>query len=105
MTTLYNSLKSWINLTAIRKPYIKRSGTGSKIFGDSIELTCYAEGKVQVVTNKEGKEVVSNKLLYVDGPTEIDELDNVVFEGRETEVKAIGYYYRNGQPDIKLVYL
>ena len=94
-----------MNLTAIRKPYIKRSGTGSEIFGDSIELTCYAEGKVQVVTNKEGKEVVSNKLLYVDGPTEIDELDNVVFEGRETEVKAIGYYYRNGQPDIKLVYL
>ena len=86
-------------------PYIKRSGTGSKFFGDSIELTCYAEGKVQVVTNKEGKEVVSNKILYVDGPTEIDELDNVVFEGRETEVKAIGYYYRNGQPDIKLVYL
>lgn len=94
-----------MNLTAVRKPYIKRSGTGSKIFDNPVSITCYAEGKVQVVTNKEGKEVVSNKILYVDGPTEIDELDNVVFEGRETEVKAIGYYYRNGQPDIKLVYL
>ena len=94
-----------MNLTAIRKPYIKRSGTGAKVLGDPINMDCYAEGKVQVVTNKEGKEVVSNKVLYVDGNTEINELDNIVFEGRESEIKAIGYYYRNGKPDIKLVYL
>lgn len=105
MSTLYNSLKSWMDLTAVRKPYIKRSGTGTKTFGEPVSMNCYAEGKVQVVTNKEGKEVVSNKILYVDGPTEIDELDNVVFEGRETEIKAIGYFYRGGQVDIKLVYL
>jgi len=102
---LYKSLKAWMNLTAEQKPYIKRSGTGSKLFGGSVNLKCYAEGKVQVVTNKEGKEVVSNKVLYVDGNTEINELDNIVFEGRESEIKAIGYYYRNGKPDIKLVYL
>lgn len=94
-----------MNLTAIRRPYKRRNGTGAKEFGTNESMKCYAEGKVQVVTNKEGKEVVSNKLLYVDGPTEIVELDNVIFEGRETEVKAIGYYYRNGQADIKLVYL
>lgn len=102
---MYDSLKSWMDLTAVRKPYIKRSGTGAKTFGEPVNMNCYAEGKVQVVTNKEGKEVVSNKILYIDGSTEIDELDNVIFEGRETEVKAIGYYYRNGQVDIKLVYL
>ena len=56
-----------MNLTAVRKPYIKRSGTGAKVFGDSVNMDCYAEGKVQVVTNKEGKEVVSNKILYVGG--------------------------------------
>lgn len=94
-----------MDLTAVRKPYIKRSGTGAKSFGEPININCYAEGKVQVVTNKEGKEVVSNKVLYVDGLTEIDELDNIVFEGRETEIKAIGYYYRGDQVDIKLVYL
>lgn len=105
MSTLYDSLKSWMDLTAVRKPYIKRSGTGAKSFGEPINMNCYAEGKVQVVTNKEGKEVVSNKVLYVDGLTEIDELDNVIFEGRETDIKAIGYYYRGGQVDIKLVYL
>lgn len=94
-----------MNLKATRKPYLKRNGTGAKIFGESVEVDCYAEGKVQVVTNREGKEVVSNKILYVDGTEAFDELDNVVFEGRDTEVKAIGYFYRNGQADIKLVYL
>ena len=102
---MYNSLKPWMNLKATRKPYLKRNGTGLKLFGESVEVSCYAEGKVQVVTNREGKEVVSNKLLYVDGNEAFDELDNVVFEGRETEVKAIGYFYRNGVADIKLVYL
>jgi len=94
-----------MDLTAVRKPYIKRSGTGAKTFGEPANMNCYAEGKVQVVTNKEGKEVVSNKILYVDGSTEIEELDNVIFEGRETEIKAIGYFYRGGQVDMKLVYL
>ena len=94
-----------MDLTAVRKPYIKRSGTGTKTFGEPVNMKCYAEGKVQVVTNKEGKEVVSNKILYVDGSTEIDELDNVIFEGRETEIKAIGYFYRGGKADVKLVYV
>ena len=58
MTILFSSLKSWMNLTAVRKPYIKRSGTGAKVLGDPINMDCYAEGKVQVVTNKEGKEEI-----------------------------------------------
>lgn len=102
---LFNSLKAWVNIPAVVKPFEKRTGTGAKVFGEPVEIKCYPEGKVQVVTNKEGKEVVSNKILYVDGDTPVTELDNIVFEGRDTEVKAIGYYYRNGGIDIKLVYL
>lgn len=102
---MFKSLRAWMNLQATRKPYVSRSGTGSKVFGEPVNILCYAEGKIQVVTSKEGKEVVSNKLLYVDGATELSELDNIVFEGRETEIKAINYFYRNGKPDIKVVYL
>lgn len=86
-------------------PYIRRTGTGTKVFGEPVDIKCYAEGKIQVVSNKEGKEAVSNKTLYVEGTEELNELDNIVFEGRESEIKAIGYYYRNGKSDIKLVYL
>ena len=94
-----------MNLTATRMPYIRRTGTGTKVFGEPVDIKCNAEGKIQVVSNKDGKEVVSNKTLYVEGTEELNELDNIVFEGRESEIKAIGYYYRNGKPDIKLVYL
>ncbi len=102
---MFSSLKSWINLPFIIRPYIKRNGTGTKIFGDNINKLCYAEGKVQSITNKEGKEIKSMKQLYVDGTMPITELDNIVFEGRESEIQAIGYFYRNGIVDIKVVYL
>jgi len=102
---MYNSIKPWINLPATRKPYIKRDGTGEKVFSADISFMCYAEGKVSVVTNKEGKEVVSNKRLYIEGTTEMSELDRISFEGRESDIKAISYFYRNGSIDIKVVYL
>ena len=102
---MFKSLKSWINLDATVKPYLRRDGTGDKVFDKTVGIKCYAEGKVQIIKNGEGKEVVSNKQLYVDGNNPIKELDAVIFEGRETDVQAIGYFYRNGVVDIKVVYL
>jgi hypothetical protein len=94
-----------MNLSFSYKPYLSRNGTGAKQFGNEVQGKCYATGKIEVTTNNEGKEVVSAKQLYVDGNNPIKELDNVIFEGTETEVKAIGYFYRNGVVDIKVVYL
>ena len=102
---MFNSLKSWMNLPFSYKPFLSRSGTGSKQFGTKVQSKCYAAGKVEVITNKDGKEVVSARQLYVEGTNPIKELDNVIFEGSEIEVKAIGYFYRNGIVDIKVVYL
>ena len=105
MISLFKSVKSWANIPFEYRPFVKRSGTGAKEYEPIGTGLCYAEGSVKVVSNKEGKEVVSNKQLYVDGTHPIKELDNVLFEGRETEVKAIGYFYRNGLVDMKVVYL
>lgn len=102
---MYDSLKSWINLPVTIRPFVRRDGTGKKVFSDPIATNCYAEGKVQVVTSKEGKEVVSMKRLYFDGKEVISELDNILFEGKEIEITAIGYFYREGVVDIKVVYL
>lgn len=102
---MYDSLKSWINLPAQIKPFIKRTGTGSKLYGEPIDILCYAEGSMKVVTDNAGAEVVSNKQLYVDGATTISELDCVIFENLERSIKSINTFYRNGKPDIKVVYL
>ena len=102
---MYESLKKWINLPAQIKPFIRRNGTGTKLYGDAVDIQCYAEGKVVVVTDNSGTEVVSNKQLYVDGSVNISALDCIVFEGSEKSIKSIGTFYRNGKPDIKVVYL
>ena len=103
--SLFKNLKSWINIPFIYRPCTGRSGTGAKQFEADVPSLCYAEGTVKVVTNTAGKEIVSMKQMYVDGNSSIKELDNVIFEGRESEVKAISYFYRNGLVDMKVVYL
>lgn len=105
MITLYRSLKAWANLPLQIKPFVKRNGTGSKIYGDTINTVCYAEGGAKVITDNTGSEVVSTQQLYVDGNISISELDSVIFEGSEKSIKSIGTFYRNGKADIKVVYL
>ena len=102
---MYDSIRKWINVPITVKPYIKRSATGDKIFGESYDILCYPQGEVNIVRNWQGVEVVSNNHLYVAGDTQISKLDNVVFENEELPVQAISTYYRNGVPDIKVVYV
>lgn len=102
---MFKSLKNWMDLPVTIKPTTGRSGAGSKLFGASFTAMCYAEGKVQIVKNSQGKEIVSHKQLYLDGTVAIKELDTVLFENYESDVQAIGYYYRKGVVDIKVVYL
>lgn len=102
---MYESIKEWLNLPAQIKPFIRRNGTGTKLYGDAVDIQCYAEGKVTTVTDNTGTEVVSSKQLYIDGSIAISELDCIIFEGSEKSIKSIGTFYRNGKPDIKVVYL
>lgn len=102
---MYESLKPWINVPVTVKPYEKRSATGDKVFGEPYEILCYPQGEVNIVRNWQGVEVVSHNHLYVDGSTVITKLDSVVFEGEELSVQAISTFYRNGVPDIKVVYI
>ena len=102
---MYQSIKDWINVPIEVKPFIKRSATGDKLFGESYQLLCYPQGEVNIVRNWQGVEVVSHNHLYMDGDAKITKLDNVIFEGEELPVQAISTYYRDGKPDIKVVYV
>lgn len=102
---MYNSLKSFMKLPAQVKPFVRRDGTGKKVYGKPVDILCYAEGHVKVVTDNTGTEVVSNKQLYVDGSMLISELDSIIFNGTESNIKSMGTFYRDGKPDITVVYL
>ena len=102
---MYASLKPWINVPVTVKPYLKRSATGDKVFGDSYEVLCYPQGEVNIVRNWQGVEIVSHNHLYMHGDTPITKLDNVIFEGEDLPVQAISTFYRDGVVDIKVVYI
>lgn len=102
---MFNRAKRFLDMTFTYKPYIGRTGTGDKKYGDIQEAECYAEGSVKVVKNDAGTEVLSTTQLYVNGDVDIKELDLVSFNGTESEVKAVSTYYAKGKAQIKVVYL
>lgn len=102
---MYESLREWINVPITVKPFEKRTGSGDKLFGKSYDTLAYPVYETKVVRNKLGVDVESNQQLYVDGSERIAELDEVTFDGQDLPVQAIRAFYRNGVPDIKVVFL
>ncbi len=102
---MYESLKPWVNVPVTIKPFTGRSATGDKLFGEPYDVLCYPQGEVNIVRNWQGVEVVSHNHLHMDGSVKITKLDAVIFEGEELPVQAISTFYRNGVPDIKVVYI
>ena len=102
---MFNSIKPWINVPYVYRPFIKRNGAGTKQFGADVSSLCYPVSDNKLITDLKGAEVVSTTQLYVDGSESIKITDNVVFEDSERPVLRIASYYRDGRPDIKVVYL
>jgi len=102
---MYESIKDWINVSAVRLPLASKTGTGTRVFGPPIDFLCYPAGKVTTVTNSKGEQVVSNTQLFIDGTQAFGEFDDVIFEGTQRPIKTVATFYRNGGPDIKVLYL
>ena len=102
---MYASLKGWINVPYVIKPFVKYSGSGTKQFGENIASLCYPVGDVKIVTDASGSEVASTTQLFVDGSESIKITDSIVFAGEERPILRITDYYRDGHVDLKVVYL
>ena len=105
MVTLLKSVKSWCNLPARVRTFTGYDGTGKKTFNNPTNILVYAEGKMEVITNFDGKQVVSNTQLYMDGTIALQPLDEIIFEDVSRTIQHIGTFYRNGVADLKVVYL
>lgn len=102
---MYASLDAWINVPYQYKPFIKRNGAGTKLYGSTVSSMCYPVEDVKLVTDASGAEVTSTTQLYVPGTESIKVTDSVVFNGEERPILRIASFYRNGTADIKVVYL
>jgi len=102
---MYASLKSWISVPYQIKPFVKRDGAGSKIFGDAVDSLCYPVGDVKLITDASGAEVTSTTQLYLPGDELIKVTDEIIFNSEVRPIHRITDYYRNGKVDIRVVYL
>ena len=104
---MFKSLKNWLSVPVDIKPFIKQDGTGEPTFGDSISTKCYPQGKVTMVRDVHGNDIVSNLQLYIEGDTAIKITDVVVFNGSEYNIKALSPYYdvNTGTISLMVVYL
>lgn len=103
---MYKSLRKWLRVPIIIKPFIEVDGAGDKLYGAERSALCYAEDKVQIVVNREGTEVKSTTTLYVDGAEQLSEDDLIMYTGRDKPIKALASLYdTNGIRDIWMVYV
>lgn len=102
---MFNSVKSWIDVPYQYKPFIGRTGAGTKQYSEPVSSLCYPVGNVKLVTDTSGAEVTSTTQLYVPGTEAIKVTDSVIFNDEERPILRITDYYRNGQVDIRVVHL
>ena len=102
---MYDSVRSWVTVPYSYKPFVKRDGAGTPEYGEIVSSACYPVGKLEIVTNASGAEVISTTQLYVAGEEPIKVTDAVIFEGDVRPIHKINSFYRNGRVDIKVVYL
>lgn len=102
---MYSSLKPWVNIPYQIKPFVKRTGTGAVQYGELQDKLCYPEAKIVLTKDSKGAEVTSSHQLYVDGNTEVDVRDLIIFEGSEWSIISVNSFYRAGKIDVKVIYL
>lgn len=102
---MYKSLKSWLKVPIQIKPFVKRDGTGTASYADTIETYGYIEGGVKLISDSKGAEVISTSQIFLEGSTRLSELDLIIIDGVEHSIKTISTFYDRGKPDIKVVYL
>lgn len=102
---MYDSVKPWINVPYMYRPFLKYNGAGVKQLGDPVSSLCYPVGDTKFVTDVSGAQKVSTMQLYVPGTEAVSVNDTVLIEGEERAIYRITSYYRDGAIDLKVVYL
>lgn len=102
---MYSSLKPWVNIPFYVEPFIKRTGTGKIVFGEPIQYLCYPRAKMKLIKDATGAEVVSSHALYVDTNVKVNIKDHIIFEDMEYDILNINTFYRDGRPDVRVIYL
>lgn len=101
---MFNSIEQWVNIYAKHKVFIKRSGSGTKLYEEPVDIFVYPVGDQRVATDDKGSEFVSRTQFYVDGRVMLKPNDIILFEEQEYIIGSVSSYYREGRCDIRVGY-
>lgn len=102
---MFNSIRKLCTLPATYRSYIKRSGSGSKIYGTTTDIKVYVDGRIKVLTDDFGVQFTSSMQFFIDGTCPIKALDEITFNNFVREVKAVRPLYWHDKLDLKVVYV
>lgn len=102
---MYKSVSKWANLKVYHHAFLSCDGSGDRVYSDGTLMLASIEGSVREVQNREGREVVSSRQLYIEGKYTINEGDKYAFDGEEHLVIATAPFYLDGKKDLWVVYL
>lgn len=102
---MFDSIKSWLDVPLYVRKFDKRDGAGDKSFKNTIVVDTYPVIETKYVRTPQGAEVLSSSHYYMEGSTDISVMDEVQLDdGDWLQILSIEVFYRNGRPDLKVVY-
>lgn len=102
---MFKSIRKLCTLPATYKEYLKRTGTGSKVYSPVVNnIHVYVDGKIKVLTDDNGVQFTSSMQFFIDGTCPIKTLDEITFGTITREIRAIRPLYWHNKLDMKVVY-
>ena len=67
-------LGNYLNMTAVQEKFIKISDRGEPEYGSKIEISCRRYGMQRIIKRKDGEEVMSKYVYYINERVNINDL-------------------------------
>jgi hypothetical protein len=99
-------IKKLLKIPLIIHPYTGQSDALDNTYDTPRVSTCYGEGTMKIIKDRNGEEVVSELTLYVDGAEILGDNDLVVYYGKTYAIKALNPIRElNGDIALWMVYV
>lgn len=105
---MFDSLKAWMTCPFQVKPFKGLNGAADKEFDAPVDMLGYFVGDVQVISDANEAQVVSNTQVYFDPSIyDISKNDRIIVDEQEQDIITITTYMdgNTGTASIKIAYL
>lgn len=105
---MFDSLKAWCRFPVFLHKYIGTDITGDVTYAEPVEVLGYRVDEMRNITDKYGKQYVSQATVYFQPTVDVTEADCLSFDtGPKYEIRKLGGYFdgNTGALSIKVAYL